>query len=67
MSVADIKIGWCKSQRDIKCRVLLTDFREGNQLAAGLSSFVDEVDSLLDTSLEIEPLWRVSDSDTGRL
>lgn len=47
--------------------MLLTDFRECNQLAAGLSSFVDEVDSLLDTSLEVEPLWRVSNRDTGRL
>lgn len=51
----------------MKSQMLLTDFREGNQLAAGLSSFVDEVDSLLDTSLEVEPLWRVSNSDTGRL
>lgn len=51
----------------MKSQMLLTDFREGNQLAAGLSSFVDEVDGLLDTSLEVEPLWRVSNSDTGRL
>lgn len=46
--------------------MLLTDFRESNQLAAGLSSFVDEVDSLLDTGLEVEPLWRVSNDDMGR-
>lgn len=51
----------------MESQMLLTDFREGNQLAAGLSSFVDEVDGLLDTGLEVEPLWRVSNSDTGRL
>lgn len=49
----------------MKLQMLLTDFRESNQLAAGLSSFVDEVDSLLDTSLEVEPLWRVSNDDAG--
>lgn len=50
----------------MKGQVLLTDFGEGNQLAAGLSGFVDEVDSLLHAGLEVEPLWRVSNSDTGR-
>lgn len=35
---------------------VLTDFGEGNQLAAGLACLVDEVDGLLDTTLEIEPL-----------
>lgn len=49
----------------MKLQVLLTDFRESNQLAAGLPSFVDEVDSLLDTSLEVEPLWRVSNDNAG--
>lgn len=37
--------------------MLLTDFREGNELASGLAGFVDEVDGLLDTALEIEPCW----------
>lgn len=46
---------------------VLTDFRESNQLASCLTSFVDEVDSLLDTRLKVEPLWCVSYSDTGGL
>lgn len=50
----------------MKSPMLLTDFRECNQLAAGLSSFVDEVDSLLNTGLEVEPLWRVSNDSAGR-
>lgn len=33
----------------------LTDFREGHELASCLSSFVDEVDGLADTALEVEP------------
>lgn len=66
MLVADIEMaggGGRESRREndgIKSQVLLTDFRESNQLAAGLSSFVDEVDSLLNTGLQVEPLWRVS-------
>lgn len=47
--------------------MLLTDFRESNQLAAGLSSFVDEVDSLLNTGLQVEPLWRVSNDSADKL
>lgn len=34
---------------------LLTDFREGNELASCLSGFVDEVNGLADTTLEVEP------------
>lgn len=33
----------------------LTDFGEGNQLASSLTGFIDEVDGLLSTALEIEP------------
>jgi hypothetical protein len=40
----------------MKWLVLLTDFRESNQLAARLSGFVDEVDSFLHAGLEVEPL-----------
>lgn len=50
----------------MKSQMLLTNFRKSNQLAAGLSSFVDEVDSLLNTGLEVEPLWRVSNGSAGR-
>lgn len=39
---------------------ILTNFGEGNQLAAGLSSLVDEVNGLSDTALKIEPLRTVS-------
>lgn len=49
------------------CQVLLTDFRESNQLAARLSSFIDEVDSLLNASLEVEPLRRVSKTNVHEL
>jgi hypothetical protein len=41
--------------------LLLTDFREGNELASCLSGFVDEVDGLADTALEVEPARLGSD------
>jgi hypothetical protein len=44
--------------RRVRCR-RLTNFGEGNQLAAGLSSLVDEVNGLSDTTLKIEPLRTV--------
>lgn len=39
---------------------MLTNFWEGDQLATGLTCFIDEVDSLFDASLDIEPLCLVS-------
>jgi hypothetical protein len=38
----------------------LTNFREGNELATGLTSLVDEVDGLANTALKVEPLDVVS-------
>jgi hypothetical protein len=38
----------------------LTNFGEGNELASSLSSLVDEVDGLANTTLKIEPLDNVS-------
>lgn len=72
MLVADIEIAGrgerkCRKEGDgMKSQMLLTDFRESNQLAAGLSGFIDEVDSLLNTGLEVEPLWRISNDSAGR-
>jgi hypothetical protein len=36
--------------------IILTDFREGNKFASRLTGFIDEVDGLLDTALQVEPL-----------
>lgn len=35
---------------------ILTDFRESNKFASRLAGFIDEVDGLLDTALQVEPL-----------
>ncbi len=38
-----------------------TDFGEGNQLGSSLAGLIDEVDCLLYTCLEIEPLVRAGE------
>jgi hypothetical protein len=37
--------------------LIRTEFRESNELAASLSSFVDPVDGPLDRFLKVEPSW----------
>ena len=44
----------------MKNGIPLTNFGEGDQLAASLAGLVDEVDGLLDTTLEVEPLFRLA-------
>jgi hypothetical protein len=47
-----------KRNRKLNEGTQLTDFGEGDQLAAGLASLFDEVDRLLNTTFEVEPLKR---------
>lgn len=46
----------------------LTNFGECDQFASCLTGFIDEVDRLLDTALQVEPLYSVSSDgrDIGR-